>query len=70
MAGRLLMEEVRRAGTEIIPIDSEHNAIFQCMPAGYLPGGAAPGVTRVILTASGRPVPVHRHGPAGARHAR
>jgi 1-deoxy-D-xylulose-5-phosphate reductoisomerase len=55
MAGRLLMEEVHRAGTELIPIDSEHNAIFQCMPAGYLPGKAAQGVTRVILTASGGP---------------
>ena len=55
MAGRLLMEEVRSAGAELIPIDSEHNAIFQCMPAGYLPGDAARGVTRVILTASGGP---------------
>ena len=55
MAGRLLMDEVRRAGTEIIPIDSEHNAIFQCMPANYLPGDAARGVTRLILTASGGP---------------
>ena len=55
MAGRLLMEEVQRARTELIPIDSEHNAIFQCMPAGYLPGAAARGVVRVILTASGGP---------------
>ena len=55
MAGRLLMEEVHRAGTELIPIDSEHNAIFQCMPGGYLPGDTARGVTRVILTASGGP---------------
>jgi len=55
MAGRILMDEVHRAGTEIIPIDSEHNAIFQCMPGGYLPGDAARGVTRVILTASGGP---------------
>jgi 1-deoxy-D-xylulose-5-phosphate reductoisomerase len=55
MSGRLLMDEVLRAGTEIIPIDSEHNAIFQCMPANYLPGEAARGVTRVILTASGGP---------------
>jgi 1-deoxy-D-xylulose-5-phosphate reductoisomerase len=55
MSGRLLMEEVQRAKTEIIPIDSEHNAIFQCMPAGYLPGEPARGVTRVILTASGGP---------------
>jgi len=55
MTGRLLMDEVRRAGAELIPIDSEHNAIFQCMPAGYLPGDPARGVTRVILTASGGP---------------
>jgi 1-deoxy-D-xylulose-5-phosphate reductoisomerase len=55
MAGRLLMEEVRLAGTELIPIDSEHNAIFQCMPAGYLPGRPGNGVTRLILTASGGP---------------
>ncbi len=55
MAGQILMDEVRRAGAELIPIDSEHNAIFQCMPAGYLPGDAARGVTRVILTASGGP---------------
>ena len=55
MAGRLLMDEVHRAKTQLIPIDSEHNAIFQCMPGGYLPGSAAPGVTRVILTASGGP---------------
>src|SRR5271167_289548 len=55
MTGRLLMEEVRRAGAQLIPIDSEHNAIFQCMPAGYLPGDEAGGVTRVILTASGGP---------------
>ena len=55
MAGRLFMDEVRQAGTEVIPIDSEHNAIFQCMPAGYLPGAAAPGVTKLILTASGGP---------------
>jgi 1-deoxy-D-xylulose-5-phosphate reductoisomerase len=55
MSGQLLMDEVRRARTEIIPIDSEHNAIFQCMPAAYLPGDAARGVVRVILTASGGP---------------
>jgi 1-deoxy-D-xylulose-5-phosphate reductoisomerase len=55
MAGQILMDEVRRAGAELIPIDSEHNAIFQCMPTGYLPGDAARGVVRVILTASGGP---------------
>ena len=55
MAGQLLMDEVRHSGTEIIPIDSEHNAIFQCMPGAYLPGQIARGVIRVILTASGGP---------------
>jgi 1-deoxy-D-xylulose-5-phosphate reductoisomerase len=55
MSGQLLMDEVRRAGAELIPIDSEHNAIFQCMPARYLPGDPARGVLRVILTASGGP---------------
>jgi 1-deoxy-D-xylulose-5-phosphate reductoisomerase len=38
MAGQLLMDEVHRAGTEIIPIDSEHNAIFQCMPGATCGG--------------------------------
>ncbi len=55
MTGRLLMEQVRAGGGQLIPIDSEHNAIFQCMPAGYLPGAERSGVTRVILTASGGP---------------
>ncbi len=55
MAGPLMMDEVRRARAQIIPIDSEHNAIFQCMPAAFLPGDVARGVVRVILTASGGP---------------
>jgi 1-deoxy-D-xylulose-5-phosphate reductoisomerase len=55
MAGPILMDEVRQAGAQLIPIDSEHNAIFQCMPGGYLPGDIARGVVRVILTASGGP---------------
>jgi 1-deoxy-D-xylulose-5-phosphate reductoisomerase len=55
MAGPLLMDEVSRRGGQIIPIDSEHNAIFQCMPGGYLPGAETRGVVRVILTASGGP---------------
>jgi 1-deoxy-D-xylulose-5-phosphate reductoisomerase len=55
MAGQLLMDEVQHADAELIPIDSEHNAIFQCMPAGYLPGDVPRGVLRVILTASGGP---------------
>jgi 1-deoxy-D-xylulose-5-phosphate reductoisomerase len=49
-AGDLVMDAARRAGVPILPIDSEHNAIFQC-----LGGCSAPGVRRLILTASGGP---------------
>jgi 1-deoxy-D-xylulose-5-phosphate reductoisomerase len=55
MAGRLLLAESRRSGATLIPIDSEHNAIFQCLPAGYRCGAADPGVQRLVLTASGGP---------------
>ena len=55
MTGPLLMEEIRARGAEIIPIDSEHNAMFQCMPAHFRPGTAPDGLVRLILTASGGP---------------
>ena len=55
MAGRLLMAEAAKAKAEIIPIDSEHNAIFQCLPAGYRCGEVPQGVRKLILTASGGP---------------
>ena len=55
MAGPLLLAEVRAAGGELLPIDSEHNAIFQCLPHGARPGSPPPGVRRVVLTASGGP---------------
>jgi 1-deoxy-D-xylulose-5-phosphate reductoisomerase len=55
MAGRLLLAEARRSGATLIPIDSEHNAIFQCLPGGYRCGEADPGVQRLVLTASGGP---------------
>jgi 1-deoxy-D-xylulose-5-phosphate reductoisomerase len=55
MAGPLLLEAVRTAGATLLPIDSEHNAIFQCLPAGARPGVAPPGLKRVLLTASGGP---------------
>ncbi|MGH8400769.1 MAG: 1-deoxy-D-xylulose-5-phosphate reductoisomerase [Gammaproteobacteria bacterium] len=55
MAGHLFMDEVRRSGAELIPIDSEHNALFQCMPAGYHGGEWPAGVRRILLTASGGP---------------
>ena len=50
LAGELLMREVAASGAILVPIDSEHNAIFQCLPEGR-----ADGVARIILTASGGP---------------
>jgi 1-deoxy-D-xylulose-5-phosphate reductoisomerase len=55
MAGPLLLQAVRSAGATLLPIDSEHNAIFQCLPAPVRPGVAPPGLKRVLLTASGGP---------------
>ncbi len=55
MSGDILMQEARRCGAEILPIDSEHNAIFQCMPAGYHTGDSPVGVRRILLTCSGGP---------------
>jgi 1-deoxy-D-xylulose-5-phosphate reductoisomerase len=55
MAGRLLLAEAQRSGATLIPIDSEHNAIFQCLPQGFRCGTADPGVRRLVLTASGGP---------------
>jgi 1-deoxy-D-xylulose-5-phosphate reductoisomerase len=55
MAGALLVAAVRASGATLLPIDSEHNAIFQCLPPGVRVGQAPPGLKRVILTASGGP---------------
>ena len=55
MSGQLFMNAVRDAGAELLPIDSEHNAVFQCMPSGFERGPAALGVSRILLTASGGP---------------
>lgn len=56
MAGALFMEEVRRHDAELLPVDSEHNAIFQCLPAGSIEQGvAAAGLCKLILTGSGGP---------------
>jgi 1-deoxy-D-xylulose-5-phosphate reductoisomerase len=54
MAGPLLLAALRDGGGDLIPIDSEHNAIFQCLPGGR-PQLAGAGVRRLILTASGGP---------------
>ena len=55
VSGRLFMEEVERHGAEILPIDSEHNAVFQCMPPDFSRGLDKVGVRRILLTASGGP---------------
>jgi len=54
MAGELLLAALREGGGELIPVDSEHNAIFQCLPGGR-PELVRSGVRRLVLTASGGP---------------
>jgi len=54
MAGPLLLEAVATGGGALVPVDSEHNAIFQCLPGGR-PDLRGSGVRRLILTASGGP---------------
>lgn len=55
MSGALFMQAVAESGAHLLPIDSEHNAIFQCMPAGYTAGHRAKQARRILLTASGGP---------------
>lgn len=55
MAGNVFMDAVRASGATLLPIDSEHNAIFQALPRGYDGNLAASGVRRILLTASGGP---------------
>ena len=55
MSGPLFMAAVAESGAILLPIDSEHNAIFQCMPAHYHAGRSALEVRRILLTASGGP---------------
>ena len=55
MTGALFMQAVRRSGSVLLPIDSEHNAIFQCLPQDFARGLSQVGVRRILLTASGGP---------------
>jgi len=55
MSGQLFMDAVAEAGAELLPIDSEHNAIFQCLPPDQIRDTRGAGVTRILLTASGGP---------------
>ena len=55
MSGQIFMDEVKKNNAELLPIDSEHNAIFQCMPEDYENGLAESGITKILLTGSGGP---------------
>ena len=55
MAGPLFMQAVRTGGATLLPIDSEHNAIFQALPHNYDGDFAAHGISKILLTASGGP---------------
>ena len=55
MAGHLFLEAARASGAELLPVDSEHNAIFQCLPADFRAGQPRPEVRRILLTGSGGP---------------
>lgn len=62
MAGSLFMQQVSESGAELLPVDSEHNAIFQCLPSDYFSSSQRfetheqrAGVSQILLTASGGP---------------
>ena len=55
MSGQIFMDEVKKNNAELLPIDSEHNAIFQCMPQDYDICLAESGITKILLTGSGGP---------------
>jgi 1-deoxy-D-xylulose-5-phosphate reductoisomerase len=55
VAGRVFMDAIRDGGAELLPIDSEHNAIFQALPRDFSGDLVAAGVRKIWLTASGGP---------------
>jgi 1-deoxy-D-xylulose-5-phosphate reductoisomerase len=55
VSGRLFMDAVHESGAQLLPVDSEHNAIFQALPSGFSGDLAAAGVRKIWLTASGGP---------------
>lgn len=70
MSGAFFMEAVRHHGAELLPIDSEHNAIFQCLPVDVQrqPGFcdlAGAGISKILLTGSGGPF---RYADVGELH--
>jgi 1-deoxy-D-xylulose-5-phosphate reductoisomerase len=65
MAGAVFMDAVHASGAVLLPIDSEHNAIFQAMPRNYAGDLAASGISKILLTASGGPF---RNAPLSELH--
>jgi len=55
MSGQLFMDAIKHNNAELLPIDSEHNAIFQCLPNSEQAGIQKQGVSKILLTASGGP---------------
>lgn len=55
VSGALFMAAAKASGAQILPIDSEHNAVFQCLPPGFGGGLDRVGVEHILLTASGGP---------------
>ncbi len=55
MSGQLFIDTVRASGAVLLPIDSEHNAIFQCLPHDFDRSRLSAGITKILLTASGGP---------------
>lgn len=55
MSGKLFMDTIEENNAELLPIDSEHNAIFQCMPGDFGKNVESLGVKKILLTASGGP---------------
>jgi 1-deoxy-D-xylulose-5-phosphate reductoisomerase len=59
IGGALFLDAAAASGATLLPIDSEHNAVFQCLPPAYARDPAAVGVRRILLTASGGPFHPH-----------
>ncbi|MDB5807452.1 MAG: dxr [Betaproteobacteria bacterium] len=55
MTGPIFLDAAQKGGATLLPLDSEHNAIFQSLPAGFKRGLGGQGVRRILLTASGGP---------------
>ncbi len=55
MSGQMFMDAIAGSGATLLPIDSEHNAIFQCLPSDYRRGSDDHGIRKILLTASGGP---------------